>query len=85
MDVCDDVLKCYPTLDLTEFVDDLTLGQAGPSWFNVDILSSATDYVIDRPQNDLDLEVSAAKSVVVASTRKQGESIAKKAKHGRVS
>ena len=35
LDVCDDALKCYPTLDLTEFVDDLTLGQAGPSWFNV--------------------------------------------------
>jgi len=71
-------------LDLTEFVDDLTLGQAGPSWFNVDILTSATDHVINKLEKGLDLEVSAVKSVVVASTRKQGMSIASKAEHGKV-
>jgi hypothetical protein len=83
--VCNDALDCYPTLDITEYVDDLTLGQAGPSWFNVDTLSSATDYVIDRLQNDLELEVSAAKSVVVASTRKQAESIARKTMSEKIS
>jgi hypothetical protein len=85
LDVCDDVLKCFPSLDPTEYVDDLTLGQAGPSWFNVDILSSATDYVINKLEKGQDLEVSAAKSVVVACTRKQGEDIASKVSHGKVS
>jgi len=52
LDISDDVLKCYPKLDLTEYVDD---GQAGPSLFNVDILSSATDYVIDKLEKELGL------------------------------
>ena len=41
IDVCDDVLECVPTLDLTEFVDDLTLGHAGEDWYNTDILAAA--------------------------------------------
>jgi hypothetical protein len=47
LDVCDELLAAYPTVDLTEYVDDLTLGHAGPDWFVTDVLASATDFVID--------------------------------------
>ena len=47
LDVCDELLEAYPTLDLSDYVDVLTIGQPGPSWFVRDILASATDFVVD--------------------------------------
>ena len=58
LDVCDELLEEYPTLDLTEYVDDLTLGQSGPSWWVPDVIASATDFVIDILENRLGLIVS---------------------------
>ena len=58
-------------MDVTEYVDDLTLGHAGDDWFNADILAAATDHVIEALEKELNLEVSAAKSVVTASTEIQ--------------
>ena len=78
IDVCEELLENYPTLDLTEYVDDLTLGQAGPEWFVSDILASATEFVIDILQNRLELTVSATKSAVLASSHKLSKSISAK-------
>ena len=78
LDVCDDVKECFPTLDLTEYVDDLTLGHAGKDWFNTDVLAAATDHVIETLEKGLGLEVSATKSVVTASSEKQALDISAK-------
>ena len=84
IDVCDDLLEAYPTLDLTEYVDDLTIGQAGPTWFIGDIIASATDFVIDILENQLGLTVSATKSAVVASSLKLMKEVAGKVQSGKV-
>jgi len=68
MEACDALLENYPSIDLTEYVDDLTLGQAGPGWFVVDILASATNFIIEWLEGKLQLTISRDKSVVTAST-----------------
>ena len=84
LDVCDDLQANYPTVDLTEYVDDLTLGHSGPGWFITDILASATDYVIGILGKRLGLEVSAKMSAVTASAPKQAATIAAKITSGEV-
>ena len=55
-------------MDLTEYVDDLALGHARPSWFSADILASATDHVIAALEGKLNRVVSTTKSVVLTKT-----------------
>ena len=39
LDVCNELRASYPTVDLSEYVDDVTLGHSGPEWFVTDILA----------------------------------------------
>ena len=39
LDVCNELGVSYPTVDLTEYVGDVTLGHSGPEWFVTDILT----------------------------------------------
>jgi len=82
LDVCDELKEAYPSLDLSEYVDDLTIGQAGPGWWVADILASATEFVIDILQVRLQLSVSATKSAVVGSTSKLARTVATKIRSG---
>ena len=49
------------------YVDDLTLAACGATAFVVKTLVDATNFVIDLLENQLHMEVSKTKSVVVAS------------------
>ena len=62
----------------------MTLGHAGPGWFNTDIVAAAANHVIEALEKLLGLEVSATKSVVTASTEKHAIYIAARITSGKI-
>ena len=77
LDVIDNTYVLYPSIDLAVYVDDMTIYRSGSSPRQVAALvASATDYMIASLQDGYDLEVSAQKSYVVASSFKMACNVA---------
>jgi len=66
LDVVDSTYKLYMTIDITLYVDDLTLACAGPEETVVAMVALATDHVVEQLEGVLDLTVSVKKSVTAA-------------------
>ena len=66
LDVVDDAHRLWPSVNLTLFVDDLTVDAAGDALSVVSMVAGVTDHVVKHMQDDLLLEVSTKKSVVLA-------------------
>jgi hypothetical protein len=66
LDVVDSAYKRYLTIDLTLYVDDLTIACSGPAEVVVATVALATDHVVRLLEGALGLTVSVKKSVVAA-------------------
>ena len=86
LDVIDNSYAMFPGIDLAVYVDDITPYRSGSSaHFVAEQVSRATDFIVDALQNDFDLEVSAKKSYVLASSVKLAYSVASMSRTGKLS
>ena len=81
LDVLEDTHGAWgSTVRLTLYVDDLTISVRGAAKVIKNKLAAAVDQVVHTFQDKLLLQVSVAKSVVVASKLKLAKAIARKSK-----
>jgi hypothetical protein len=78
LDVIDDTYRMWPSISMALYVDDLTIeGEDEDGTVVRAVVAGATDSVIHMLQVELEMEVSAKKSVAVAGRYKLAMSIAK--------
>ena len=77
LDVIDSTYVLWPSVRLVLMVDDITIDAEGAEIETRVAVAGATDFVVDMLENELELEVSLKKSVVVGGSYSMAEGIAR--------
>ena len=84
IDVMDAVCVAWPMVELAVYVDDITIDAAAPARHVVRIVAGATNFVVEKIQDVLNLEVFKKKSVAVGSSMQIGLKVAMAVRGGHV-